>query len=86
MYSTIKVLSGEQVEGYEIKCKLQQTMCNIRQAIGYLIYMLQAAKFIALEQENEDVNVRKMTLSKPLENCRNDLLGMIYDIGKTTYR
>lgn len=85
MYSTIKVLSGEQVEGYEIKCKLQQTMCNIRQAIGYLIYMLQAAKFIALEQENEDVNVRKMTLSKPLENCRNDLLGMIYDIGKTTF-
>ncbi|MEA4926874.1 MAG: hypothetical protein VB084_16395 [Syntrophomonadaceae bacterium] len=85
LLTTIKMLSGEQIEGYEIRCKLQQTACNIRQATGYLIYMLQAAKFIALEQETDDVNSRKMTLRRPLENCRNDLMGMIYDIGNTTF-
>lgn len=85
MYSTIKVLSGEQVEGYKIKCKLQQTTCSIRQATGYLIYMFQAAKFIALEQETNDASSRKMMLSKPLEDCRKHLSGMIYNVGKTAF-
>ena len=83
--STIEILSGDQVRGYKIKYKLQQTTCTVRQAIGYLIYMLQASRFITLEQTNENTEIRKMTLSMSLENCRDDLAGILYDVNQTTF-
>lgn len=83
--STIEMLSGEQVGGYKVKCKLQQTTCTVRQAIGYLIYMLQASKFITLEQTNENVEIRKMTLSMSLEKCRDDFAGILYNTNQTTF-
>ena len=57
--------------------------CNLRQALGYFLYTLQAIEFIRLEQASiEDYVNRKITIKQPLENHLLYFKNYVYE--KTT--
>lgn len=60
--------------------------CNLRQAIGYFIYMLQATELIGLEQlSEEDCNKRKIRIKEQMESCISDFKDYIYTNPETVF-
>ena len=60
--------------------------CNLRQAIGYFIYMLQATELIGLEQlSEEDFNKRKIRIKEQMESCISDFNDYIYKKPETVF-
>lgn len=80
-------IAGVDSEDYTLNIELLNINgCNLRQAIGYFLYMLQAAELIGLEQlSDENYNRRRIRIKKPLESCIKNLKGYIYDKPKTVF-
>lgn len=61
--------------------------CNLRQAIGYFLYMLQAIELIGLEQVSQGLNhnVRKIRISEEMDSYINRLKDYIHIKSKTAF-
>lgn len=61
--------------------------CNLRQAIGYFLYMLQAIELIKLEQQTENLasNVRKVRFSEQLNLYTDEIEDYISETSKTSF-
>ena len=60
--------------------------CDLTQATGYFLYMLQATNLIGLEQSlQDDNNIRKIRIKESLEICIKNITGYIYDKNETVF-
>lgn len=69
--NTISEITGQSLDDFTIKINLKITFCNLNQAIGYFIYMLQATKLIILECVSEtDLSKRKFSFTMALNQYK----------------
>lgn len=88
LLSTICNKEGLDFEKYSIQVKLTDiNSCDLRQAVGYFLYMLQAARLIGLEQISDGVNssVRRIRISEQMELCIDSIKDYIYDESRTEF-
>ena len=90
-YEEILLNTIADIEGLNEDCKikiyLKDTTCKIRQAVGYFLYILQAARLIRLEQgmQAQSENFRKIRISKEIDICKNEIGKFIYKRGKSEF-
>ena len=72
---------------YEINVHMNFSMSiELRQAIGYFLYMLQGTQFIHLEAiDKEELNIRKITFTQELLNMEDNLRGIIVEQEETEF-
>lgn len=68
LIETIKSKCSKTFNDMKIKIMQNNVNIDIRQAIGYLLYLFQAIKWIALEQIDEDDILRKISISTEFTN------------------
>lgn len=84
--NTICDIEGKECNNYKVKLTLKDSMCEAKQAIGYFLYMLQAAGLIGLEQKDSgNPAIRKVRFSTALEQYSNQLANLIYDSRTTEF-
>lgn len=84
--NTIETLSGSSISSYNVNVSLKGTTCSLRQAIGYFLYMLQAAKLISLVQKDSSVlSIRKVQFSTTIDEFRTVLSDVVVDVGTTEF-
>lgn len=69
------ILNYEGLEdNYKIKnVKIRSTICDLRQVVGYFLYMLQAIKFIELQYEDEnEPNLRKIVIKQKMKHYKDE--------------
>lgn len=66
--NTVETFTGTSTEDYKVKVFLKGSNCVLKQAIGYFLYMLQAANLISLVQINSSTpTIRKVQFSTTLD-------------------
>ena len=63
LLNTVSEIEGIDLNGFSLECRLKESVCKLRSAVGYYLYMLQAARLIALEQQNEKDERRKIRIT-----------------------
>ena len=88
LLDTVCDIEGLVADNYTITVNLVDiNSCNLRQSIGYFLYMLQATELIGLEQMSDDLeyNVRKIRISEPMDLRIETLKDYIYDKLETAF-
>ena len=87
LYETICHMEGLLCDKYSIEVRISDiNFYDLRQSIGYFLYMLQAAEYIILEQtENENVTVRKIRIKEELDLAINSTKGLVYENKETAF-
>lgn len=86
LLNTVGTLSGKSVEGYQLNVSLKGTNCTLKQAIGYFLYMLQAADLIRLVQESDpSPSIRKVRFAAALDRYGSRVKGALIDVGTTEF-
>lgn len=82
---TIKQRSGKMFN--DIKINIIQSSINIdlRQAIGYLLYLFQAIQWISLEKVSKDDRLRRVSISMELTNICNNYAKFIEKKEKSSF-
>ncbi len=72
LLNTICHIEGLNVNNYGLSVTLSDTICDLNQAIGYFVYMLQATNLISLEgsAEAEDDSIRRFRISNELKSYK----------------
>ncbi len=66
---TISRIDGQLLEEFKIECTIKHSTCSLRQAVGYFLYFLQAARLIELKQSGKkSPSIRKVSFSKNLDS------------------
>ena len=85
---TICHMEGLLSDKYSIEVRISDiNSYDLRQSIGYFLYMLQATGLIGLEQvsDNGEYNVRKIRISEQFDSQTVGLEGYIYETSKTAF-
>ena len=85
---TICHMEGLLSDKYSIEVRIVDiNSYNLRQSIGYFLYMLQATGLIGLEQvsDNGEYNVRKIRISEQFDSQTVGLEGYICETSKTAF-
>ena len=88
LVNTICHIEGLDSSEYSIQVDIADIIsCNLRQAIGYFLYMLQATELIKLEQQTDNLesNIRKVRFSEQLNLYTDELKYYICEISKTAF-
>lgn len=85
LLNTIAEIEGIDLTGYSINCCIKESVCKLRPAVGYYLYMLQAARLIALEQQNEDDERRKIRITTELDLYSQEFTKMIKKKSETAF-
>lgn len=88
MCNTIEKLEGQNFSDsdYEFKITLKDSSCDLRQAIGYFIFMLQAANLISLVQTSrKHASIRKVQLSVSIDKKIESVSKCIEDTHLTEF-
>lgn len=81
---TISHIAGQKLQDFAIKVELKESTSTLRQAIGYCLYLLQAAQQINLEQKTDgNLSVRKVSFKKDF-NKRRSMVGSMIERTNTT--
>ena len=86
MRNTISSLSDIDIANYEVKISIKSANCNVRQAIGYYVYMLQGVGLIKMEQTSAKLpQIRKIVPSTELELLRKSFPELIIERPQTAF-
>lgn len=88
LVNTVCYIEGLDSSEYSIQVDIIDTAsCNLRQAIGYFLYMLQAIELIKLEQQTDNLasNVRKVRFSEQLNLYIDEIKDYICETSKTAF-
>ena len=86
LLNTVSEIEGKNLNEYTAKINIKDSSCEIKQAIGYFLYMLQAAKIIGMEQKyDEKPEVRKIRFSTVLDQYKDQFIHLILDSGTTEF-
>lgn len=85
--STIVHLAKEDISDYNVKIELKNSITDIKPAVGYFLYLLQAVDFIKLTQsENgKGSNIRKFQFTGSLDQFKDCFAGYVYDLNGSAY-
>lgn len=84
--NTVEALTGTSTGNYKVSVSLKGSNCDLKQAIGYFLYMLQAANLISLVQRSTGSStVRKIQFSTTLDRYEKNVDGAIVEAGATEY-
>ena len=84
--NTLEEIEGYSFENYKFKIRLWHSDCDIKQAIGYFLYMMQATKLISLERvDNTNDSLRKVVFSNSLSNYKHSYKDCIRPVMVTEY-
>lgn len=84
--NTVELLTGISTEDFDVSVSLKGTNCTLKQAVGYFLYMLQAAKLISLVQKTTAFpTIRKVQLSTTLDKYEKPINDAILDVGMTEF-
>lgn len=84
--NTVETLTGTSAEGYKVSVSLKGSKCTLKQAIGYFLYMLQAANLISLVQKNSSIpTIRKIQFSTTIDEYATVAGNAVIEIGKTEF-
>lgn len=67
LLNTVSEIEGIDLNGFALECCLKESVCKLRSAVGYYLYMLQAARLIALEQQDETDERRKIRITTEMD-------------------
>ena len=83
---TVESLTGIDAENFKVSVSLKGTNCTSKQAVGYFLYMLQAANLISLVQiSTVSPTIRKIQLSTHLDKYIRHINDALLDIGTTEF-
>ena len=87
MLNTICHIEGLRASEFCINIKLSEPLCDLNQAIGYFIYMLQGASLISLESNAKvsDNSIRKIRISNKFKEYTHYLGEYIEDFEITNF-
>lgn len=88
LVDTVCCIEGLDSSGYSIQVDIIDIKsCNLRQAIGYFLYMLQATELVKLEQQTDNLasNIRKVRFSEQLDVYTDEFKDYIYEKPKTAF-
>lgn len=74
---TIQDKEGKTFNSISINIMENNININIQQAIGYFLYLLQAMEWISLQQEDESIDLRKISISMEFEEIYKEYKGFI---------
>lgn len=84
--NTVESLTGIDAENFKVSVSLKGTNCTLKQAVGYFLYMLQAANLISLVQISAvSPTTRKIQLSTHLDKYIRHINDALLDIGTTEF-
>lgn len=85
--NTICNIEGLNPEDFRIEIELSETLCDLNQAIGYFIYMMQGINFITLNgnAKHEDCTNRKISISNKFNEYEQYLGEYIVDSPITSF-
>lgn len=84
--NTIENLTGTSITDYKVHVSLKDTNCNLKQAIGYFLYMLQATNLISLVQKkSSSPTIRKIQFSTTFDDYGALVDRAIIDIDTTAF-
>ena len=79
-------IEGKEYGSFVVKLSLKNSSCDVKQAIGYYLYMLQAAGFIGLEQKSRgNPSVRKVRFSTSFDQSLNQYADLICESNGTEF-
>lgn len=82
--NTVSDLTGIEQNRYNLNIILNSSICNLREAIGYYIYLLQATGLIGLKCK-DNPKLRKMTFTHELNNYKQFFANYIYEPAETAF-
>lgn len=83
---SVAFYSGFDLSGFTISVALKNSKCELRQAVGYYIYMLQAINLICMEQaDDEDMSIRKICITHEMEFFEQRFSSLIVDQPVTAF-
>lgn len=86
LQNTVETLSGTNTSDYKVSVYLKGSNCHLKQAIGYFLYMLQAANLISLVQKNSFTpTTRKVQFSTALDKYENSIHNAIVELETTEF-
>lgn len=84
--NTVEMLTGKDTNNFDVKIFLKGTSCSLNQAVGYFLYMLQAAKLISLVQTyNEEPTIRKVQFSTAISEYKQSIGDIVFELGTTEF-
>ena len=84
--NTVESLIGIDAENFKVSVSLKGPNCTLKQAVGYFLYMLQAANLISLVQiSTVSPTTRKIQLSTHLDKYIRHINDALLDIGTTEF-
>lgn len=84
--NTICDIEGKEYGSFVVKLSLKNSSCDVKQASGYYLYMLQAAGFIGLEQKSRgNPSVRKVRFSTSFDQSLNQYADLICESNSTEF-
>lgn len=85
LLNTASELDGLDFSNYSFLCDIQESICNLRQSVGYYVYMLQAARLIVLEQQDQDEKKRKIRITTDFDQSINAFSCIIQHRSETAF-
>lgn len=85
LLNTVCTIEGKNEEICTVAVSLNGSSCDIRQSIGYFLYMLQATELIVLEQKNEECDNRKIRITELLDKYASVFSDYIYEEKATAF-
>ena len=84
--NTVEMLTGKDTNNFNVKIFLKGTSCSLNQAVGYFLYMLQAAKLISLIQTyDEKPTIRKVQFSTAISEYKQSIGDIVFESGTTEF-
>ena len=84
--TTLEFLDGKDYKDYRLQIHLTDTDCDLKQAIGYYLYLLQAAGLLSLVQVNRtDRSLRRIAFSNMLISYKSEFSDYITTVKTTEF-
>lgn len=84
--NTVENLTGKPTENYKVSVLLKGTNCKIKQAVGYFLYMLQAANLISLIQKSDSSStIRRVQFSTTFDEYEKLIDNILINIDTTAF-
>lgn len=83
--NTIMNLGNKNIINLDINISIKNSNCELRQAIGYFLYLLQAIEFISLENDSGCFCDRKITIKNALNKLKDQYKDLITEKKPTDF-
>lgn len=87
MLDSICEYEGLQSNKFKVSIEIKEVLSDLRQSVGYFIYMLQAARLIRLVKDGNDgvANVRKIVITNELDKIVQELSALLCEKRVTAF-